>query len=152
MVAACPKHGTRWACGGPLWMEQRFHACKTSQNNRTTKADATVGDFARGYYYKQNLPARDKGYVHLALSHVANGRYARQVYRIGYEINDAYSDYLAMGAPSQLTPQQVRYLKEKNSGAATAVDTVTVTEGIIRYDLPLRTNDVYLVLLTKIAD
>src|ERR1035437_5748768 len=49
MVAACPKHGTRWACGGPLWMEQRFHACKTSQNNGTTKADATVGDFARGY-------------------------------------------------------------------------------------------------------
>jgi hypothetical protein len=31
-------------------MEQRFHACKTSQNNGTTKADATVGDFARGYY------------------------------------------------------------------------------------------------------
>src|ERR1035437_495319 len=96
----------------------------------------------------------DSDLSHVAGPHsrVANGRYARQVYRIGYEINDAYSDYLAMGAPSQLTPQQVRYLKEKNSRAATAVDTVTVTEGIIRHELPLRTNDVYLVLLTKIVD
>jgi hypothetical protein len=36
-------------------MEQRFHACKTSQNNGTTKADATIGDFARGYWGTQHL-------------------------------------------------------------------------------------------------
>lgn len=103
-------------------------------------------------YYKLNLPARDKGQVHVALSHVPNGRYALQLYRIGYGINDAYSDYLAMGAPSQLTPQQVRYLKEKDSGAAVSQDTIKVTDGSFQHDLPLRTNDVYLMLLTKIAD
>jgi xylan 1,4-beta-xylosidase len=103
-------------------------------------------------YYKQILPAQDKGRVHLVLSRAANGRYALQVFRIGYGVNDAYTDYLAMGAPSQLTPQQVRYLKQKNSGAAIATETISVKDGTIRYDLPLRTNDVYLLELTRIAD
>jgi xylan 1,4-beta-xylosidase len=77
--------------------------------------------------------------------------YTLRVYRIGYKINDAYSDYLAIGAPSQLTPQQVRYLKEKDSGAAISDSIVNVTDGSIKTTLPLRTNDVYLLLLTKIV-
>jgi xylan 1,4-beta-xylosidase len=103
-------------------------------------------------YYKQDLPAQNKGQVHLALRHAANGRYALQVFRIGYGINDAYTDYLAMGAPSQLTPQQVRFLKLKDSGAAIATETIVVRDGTIRYDMPLRTNDVYLLELTPIAE
>jgi xylan 1,4-beta-xylosidase len=103
-------------------------------------------------YYKQNLPAHEKGKVHLALSGLSNGRYARQIYRIGYGINDAYSDYLAMGAPSQLTPAQVRFLKEKNSGAAILQDNVSVKDGRYSDDLAIRTNDVYLILLTRLAE
>ena len=103
-------------------------------------------------YYKQNLPSRDKGRVRLALSHLTNGRYARQIYRIGYGINDVYSDYLAMGAPSQLLPAQVRLLKEKNSGAATVQDFVNVKDGAYLDDLAMRTNDVDLVVLTKVGD
>ena len=83
---------------------------------------------------------------------MSNGRYARQIYRIGYQVNDAYSDYLTMGAPSQLTPSQVRYLKEKDSGAAVMQDVVTVKDGSYSDDLPIRANDVYLILMTKLAD
>ncbi len=103
-------------------------------------------------YYKQNLPAHDKGKVHLELSHLANGRYGRQIYRIGYGINDAYSDYLAMGAGSQLTPKQVRFLKEKDNGAAVAQDVLSIKDGRYSGDLPVRTNDVYLVVLTRLAE
>jgi xylan 1,4-beta-xylosidase len=103
-------------------------------------------------YYKQNLPAQDKGHVHFSLSHVANGRYALAVYRIGYKVNDAYTDYLDLGAPAQLTPRQVSYLKEKDSGGAVSETEVSVTGGSFSYDLPIRTNDVYLVLLTKVAN
>ena len=102
-------------------------------------------------YYKQNLPAHEKGKVHLALSHLADGRYARQVYRIGYRINDAYSDYLAMGAPSQLTREQVRFLKENDSGAPTQQDIITIKDGTYSDDFPMRTNDVYLVVLTRLS-
>ena len=90
--------------------------------------------------------------MRLALSHLNNGRYVRQIYRIGYQINDAYSDYLAMGAPSQLTPAQVRFLKDKNSGAPILQDTVIVKDGMYSDDLPIRTNDVYLVVLTRVSD
>jgi xylan 1,4-beta-xylosidase len=103
-------------------------------------------------YYKLDLPPQDKGPVHLALSHAQNGKYMLQVYGIGYKVNDAYSDYLTMGAPAQLTPQQVRFLKEKDSGAAITDAIVTAQDGKIDYTLPLRTNDVYLLLLTKIAE
>jgi xylan 1,4-beta-xylosidase len=103
-------------------------------------------------YYKQDLPPQDKGPVHLALTHASNGMYTLRVYRIGYKINDAYSDYLAIGAPSQLTPQQVRFLKEKDSGAAISESIVSVTDGRIETTMPLRTNDVYLLLLTKMVE
>jgi xylan 1,4-beta-xylosidase len=103
-------------------------------------------------YYKLDLPAQDKGRVHLSLTHAANGRYALSVYRTGYKVNDAYTDYLALGAPSQLTLQQVKYLKEKDSGAAITQTEINVTDGSFSYDLPIRTNDVYLLLLTKISN
>jgi xylan 1,4-beta-xylosidase len=103
-------------------------------------------------YYKQDLPPQDKGLAHLALTHATNGMYTLQVYRIGYKVNDAYSDYLSLGAPSQLTTQQVSYLKGKNSGAAISESIVRVTDGRFDSTLPLRTNDVYLLLLTKIAE
>lgn len=102
-------------------------------------------------YYKRNLPSHDKGKVRIALSHLNNGRYARQIYRIGYQINDAYSDYLAMDAPLQLTAAQVRFLKEKDGGAPTFQDTVIVKDGVYLDDLPIRTNDVYLVVLTRVS-
>jgi xylan 1,4-beta-xylosidase len=103
-------------------------------------------------YYKRELPAKDKGTVHLVLNKIPNGRYARQVYRIGYEINDAYSDYLALGSPSQLTPAQVSFLKEKDNGAPVMQDMVSITNGSYTADLPTRANDVYLILLTKLTD
>jgi xylan 1,4-beta-xylosidase len=103
-------------------------------------------------YYKQNLPAKDKGNVRVTLSHLASGQYARQIYRIGYGLNDAFSDYLAIGAPSQLTPAQVRFLKEKDSGAPVLQDSVTVTGGTWTDTFPIRTNDVYEIVLRKISD
>lgn len=103
-------------------------------------------------FYKENHPSQDKGKVRLSFSNAANGRYARQIFRIGYGVNDAYSDYLAMGAPNQLTPTQVRFLKEKDNGAPIQQDIVTVKDGLFSAELPIRSNDVYLVLMTKLTD
>jgi len=47
---------------------------------------------------------------------------------------------------------KVRFLKEKNSGVATVQDFVTVRDGSYMDDLPIRTNDVYLVVLTRVAE
>jgi xylan 1,4-beta-xylosidase len=103
-------------------------------------------------YYKQDLPSREKGPAHLALTHAPNGKYLLQVFRIGYKVNDAYSDYLAMGAPAQLTPQQVRSLKEKDNGSAITQSILSVSDGRIETTVPLRMNDVVLLLLTRLAE
>jgi len=103
-------------------------------------------------YYKQDLPAQDKGKLHLTLSHAANGTYGLQMFRIGYKVNDAYSDYLAMGAPAQLTRQQVNTLKQKDSGAEILKDIVQVKDGTFSCTLPLRTNDVYLLVLSRTGE
>jgi xylan 1,4-beta-xylosidase len=102
-------------------------------------------------YYAQILPARDRGTVHVLLNHMPEGRYELKLYRIGYEINDPYTDYLALGAPSQLSLQQVQYLKEKNDGSPSVQKIVDTKDGSIGYDLPIRTNDVALLLLTRIS-
>jgi xylan 1,4-beta-xylosidase len=104
------------------------------------------------HYYKLDLPSQDKGQAHVVLTHASKGKYMLQVYRIGYKVNDAYSDYLGMGAPAQLTPQEVRFLKEKDSGAAISQEIVSAPEGKIEATLPLKTNDVVLLLLTKIQE
>jgi xylan 1,4-beta-xylosidase len=103
-------------------------------------------------YYKQDLPSQDKGQVHVALTHAPSGKYKLEIYRIGYKVNDAYSDYLAMGALAQLTPQQVRSLKEKDNGGPVSETIVNVADGRFEATLPLRTNDVVLLLLTRIAE
>ena len=99
-------------------------------------------------FYKAELPATPKGNIHLDLSHLRDGRYRLQTYTIGYERNDAYTAYLHMGAPSQLTRDQVAKLNAVATGAPASTTEITVKHGTFVQDLPLRTNDVYLLVLT----
>lgn len=103
-------------------------------------------------FYKVEQPAVAKDEAHLTLTHLPDGLYRRAVSRIGYQINDAYSDYLALGAPSQLTEQQVDFLKSKDNGAPVSNDLVRVKNGRYEATFPMRTNDVYLVELTRLAE
>jgi xylan 1,4-beta-xylosidase len=76
-----------------------------------------------------------------------DGRYKLNVYRIGYGQNDAYTAYLRMGAPQQLTRDQVAKLKEAASGAPVESRTVSVKGGIYEERFEMRENDVVLVVL-----
>ena len=44
-------------------------------------------------------------------------KYKLEIYRVGYKSNDAYSTYLAMGRPTQLTKAQVEQIKKQNDGS-----------------------------------
>ena len=99
-------------------------------------------------FYKKDLPAADKGKLALDLSHVPDGRYHVATYAVGYERNDAYTAYLHMGAPDQLTRDQVTKLNEAASGKPENETDVTVKNGTYRAELPLHANDMYLVTLT----
>ncbi len=100
-------------------------------------------------FYKQPLPARSVNPVVLALSHLHPGQYRLVIYRIGYQQNDAYTAYLHLGAPSQLTRNQVAVLQSSASGAPAEIRTVNVRHGTFEQTFPMRQNDVYFVTLTR---
>ncbi len=101
-------------------------------------------------YYKRDLPSHPKSNVTLALSGVPAGQYSLAVYRVGYRANDAYSAYLDLGSPSQLSKPQVAYVKSKSDGRPEQVSVVKVAaDGVIRQTFELRDNDVCLVTLTR---
>jgi xylan 1,4-beta-xylosidase len=101
-------------------------------------------------YYKRDLPSHPKSSVTLALSGVPAGQYTMTVCRVGYRANDAYSAYLDIGSPNQLSKAQVAYIKSMSDGKPELVSIVKVAaDGLIRQSFELRDNDVCFVTLTK---
>jgi xylan 1,4-beta-xylosidase len=101
-------------------------------------------------YYKRDLPSHPKSKVTLSLSGVPAGQYTMAVSRVGYRANDAYSAYLDLGSPGQLSRPQVAYIESMSDGRPERLSIVNVAaEGILRETLELRDNDVCFVTLTK---
>jgi xylan 1,4-beta-xylosidase len=100
-------------------------------------------------YYSQDLPARGKGSVDIRVAGLAEGAYTLHVAQTGYRRNDAYTAYIAMGSPAQLTQAQVARLKSEARGSALERREIPVgDDGVFTTRLPMRENDVYLIELT----
>lgn len=101
-------------------------------------------------FFKRDLPAKELGQVHVSVSGVPPGYYQLNAYRVGYQVNDVYGDYLKLGAPQSLTREQVRGLAARNNGRAVSTKRIVVAAGrTVAHDVPLRENDVYLITLDK---
>ncbi len=101
-------------------------------------------------YYIKDLPSKPKGKVKINLSNIPKGMYTMKIYKVGYRVNDAYTEYVDMGSPKQLNKQQVEALKKQNNGSPIAVETITVTTGAkFTKEFELRENDVFMLTLTK---
>jgi len=101
-------------------------------------------------FYKKELPAATKGMLHLELNNLPKGRYRTSICSTGYEHNDAYTVYLHMGAPAQLTPEQVRTLNAAATGEPESTQEMDLQNGTYQSDVPLRANDVRLIVLTPV--
>jgi xylan 1,4-beta-xylosidase len=101
-------------------------------------------------YYKRDLPSLPKNKVALKLVNVPEGEYSLDIYKVGYRVNDAYSAYMDLGSPAQLTKAQVAKIKSENSGAPIASSAVKVgRDAKVQQQFDLRENDVYLLLLKR---
>jgi xylan 1,4-beta-xylosidase len=101
-------------------------------------------------FYIRDLPAASKGKIKLNVTGAPSGRYTLEIYKVGYRSNDAYSTYLDMNKPDQLTRQQVDQLKKLNDGSPTSVEQVRIkADGRFYKELDLRENDVFLLNLIK---
>ena len=99
-------------------------------------------------YFKRDLQSKKVGDVRLSLTGLLPGRYKLNVYRVGYGVNDVYTDYLKMGSPSTLTREQVLLLAERNNGRPVSTELVRIGRaGKFTRSFPMRANDVHLVTL-----
>ena len=99
-------------------------------------------------YFIKDLPPKAKGSVKVAMRGLTPGAYTMTVSQVGYKQNDAFTAYIGMGSPKQLTRPQVAALKATATGKPSRQHPVTVgRDGVFSTTLSLRENDVYLLQL-----
>ncbi|MBD8562902.1 glycoside hydrolase [Oxalobacteraceae sp. CFBP 8763] len=102
-------------------------------------------------YFIKDLPPKAKGQVKVAMRGLKPGAYTMTVSQVGYKQNDAFTAYIGMGSPKQLTRPQVAALKATATGKPLKQQAVTVgRDGVFATALPLRENDVYLLQLNAV--
>lgn len=98
-------------------------------------------------FYKREQPAQPAPGTALKLTGLPNGRYALSVFRTGYKQNDAYTAYLHMGSPNQLTRAQVAGLQKAASGAPSETRSVDIHDHTFEERFDMHQNDTVLVTL-----
>ena len=102
-------------------------------------------------YYIKDLPSKSKPKLKVNISNISPGIYALEIYKIGYRSNDAYTTYLSMEKPTQLSKQQVEHIKRQNDGSPFLKDIVNIKAGTpFTYELDVRENDVFFINLVKL--
>lgn len=101
-------------------------------------------------YYVKDLPSKSRDKVKVNISHVPAGVYTLEISKVGYRVNDAYTEYLDMGKPKQLNKQQVEELKRHNDGSLVSTEVIEIKENTaFSKELDIRENDVFLLNLIK---
>ncbi|MEO6360381.1 MAG: beta-xylosidase [Sphingomicrobium sp.] len=120
---------------------------------------AVVWDFQRpdqkgrsnGTFFSKLVPNIASAPVELQLAGLRPGKYRLKVQRTGYKTNDAYSIYLEMGSPKELSPAQLGELQRLTRDLPETNRVVSVPRnGSLDVDLPMRRNDIALVRLDRI--
>jgi len=101
---------------------------------------------SNGVYFGKPIPSTASRPVQLNLHGVAPGNYQVQVRRTGYQANDAYTAYLEMGSPKELSAEQLQKLHDLTTDKPEVAEVVRVgRDGKLTWKLPMRSYDVVLV-------
>jgi xylan 1,4-beta-xylosidase len=100
-------------------------------------------------FFTKLFPTHAAAPVHLQVAHLAaNATYRLEVHRTGFHANDAYSAYLEMGAPKDLSSDEVAHLDGLTRDLPEENRIVhTGKEGSMEIEVPMRSNDVVLITL-----
>ena len=103
-------------------------------------------------FYCRIVPAEAAPSLELSVSHLKSGSYRLKVHRTGFRTNDAYSAYIDMGAPKDLSPAQLDQLRNLTRDVPEADRVIQVgTNGSYEFSLPMHSNDVVLVTLERVG-
>ena len=139
--------------------------CADSQSWITRKQDgsvqALVWDFQpietpagddNQHFLRMAKPSSTAAPALLRLAHLHPGRYTVRMTRVGYHANDAYTAWLEMGSPQQITRQQVAALRQAASGTPELLKTISVgAMGKAEIAVTLRQNDAVLTELLPLS-
>jgi xylan 1,4-beta-xylosidase len=103
-------------------------------------------------FYTKVIPSHPAASVQLRVTHLApNTAYHMRVYRTGFHANDAYTAYLEMGSPKELTAVQVAHLNGLTRDVPEIDKAVrSASNGTIEFSIPMNSNDIVLVKLLHI--
>jgi xylan 1,4-beta-xylosidase len=80
---------------------------------------------------------------------VPNAAYHLLVHRTGFHANDAYSAYIEMGSPKELSAPQIAHLNELTRDLPETDKVVqSLPTGTVEFTIPMNSNDIVLVKLT----
>ena len=103
-------------------------------------------------FYGRPVPSAPSAPVRLRFAHLRPGKYRLRLFRTGDRHNDAYSAFIDMGMPKQLTAAQVDQLQALTRDRAEIDRLITVSpKGSVEFNLPMHTNDILLVRLERAA-
>ena len=106
---------------------------------------------SNGTFFSKLVPNAASAPVKLQVTGLRPGKYRLTVNRTGYKVNDAYSAYIEMGSPKELSKAQLAKLQDLTRDVPETNRVVSVPRsGSVAVDLPMRSNDVALVKLDRI--
>jgi len=110
----------------------------------------TGGKVSNQEYFFKEHPAVAKGNVTVQLKNLTPGNYHLVVQRIGYHHHDAYSRYLELGQPTDISRETIAELKKlSNDGPVSESNISVASTGEFSTSLPLSENDVYFLSLAR---
>ena len=103
-------------------------------------------------FYTKVIPSHPAPTVQLRVTQLApNADYRIEVHRTGFHANDAYTAYLEMGSPKELTAVQLVQLNEVTRDLPETDKAVrSDSNGLIEFSIPMNSNDIVLVKLLRI--
>jgi xylan 1,4-beta-xylosidase len=122
-----------------------------------TSVNAVVWDFqlpaqkgSNSTFFSRLVPNALSAPVELRFAGLKPGSYRLQIHRTGFRANDAYSAYIDMGAPDMLTDAQRDQLQGLTRDLPETERTASVgADGVAIVSVPMYTNDIVLVTLTR---
>jgi xylan 1,4-beta-xylosidase len=102
-------------------------------------------------FYTKLIPNHTAAPVQLQVTHlVPNVAYRLEVHRTGHHANDAYSAYIEMGSPKELSAAQIAYLNDLTRDLPETDKAVqSGPMGTVELTVPMNSNDVVLVKLNR---
>lgn len=102
-------------------------------------------------FFTKIIPSHPAAPIRMQVTHLLpNAAYRLEIHRTGFHVNDAYSAYLEMGSPKELTAAQVAHLNKLTSDVPETDKVVRSSAGgTVGITVPMNSNDIVLVKLMR---